>query len=64
MENDILKIADFGHVLQGITDGNEISREYVLGIYRMVIEIIECADLLQQKHGTIQEIAARLRAAA
>jgi hypothetical protein len=64
MENDILKIGDFGHVLQGITDGAEIAREYVPGIYRMVVEIIECADLLQQKHKTIQEIATRLRAAA
>jgi hypothetical protein len=49
MENDVLTIADFGRVLQGITDGQEISREYVPGIYRMVVEIIECANSLQQR---------------
>ena len=64
MENDILKILDFGNVLQGITDGEAISREHVPGIYRMVVEIIECANSLRDRHDKLLLAAVELRTSA
>ena len=61
MENNALQIADFGRVLQGITDGETIVPEYVPGIYRMVVEIIECADSLVKTHGRLLELVAPFR---
>src|SRR5947209_20447149 len=63
MENDILKILDFGNVLQGITEGEAISREHVPGIYRMVVEIIECANSLRDRHNKLMLATAELRIA-